>query len=168
LRTLTLAQSDDPQTPKETLSVLFFLGAQAANDFFDVDCARMGTVSCGTEAGQALDGGTAPQQVDQNGGIEQDGGQSAHTAGIGVTLCTYPFRRIIVPLVPVIVDRAERSLHELPAMLILERASDGGRNECAAPPSPHAAVQLGHERIIQAYVHTHAHSLTHNWISSSL
>ncbi len=59
-------------------------------------------------------------------------------------------------------DRSERGLDLIPATVVVQDAPHGFRDECAPLPAPDSAVQLGDERIIEGYVHSHGHTLAHS------
>ncbi len=66
-----------------------------------------------------------------------------------------------IPFVLLIGEGAQPSLDVFASPHIVERLAQGVRDEDAALPSSHAPVELLHERVVQAYVQSHGHTLTH-------
>ncbi len=65
-------------------------------------------------------------------------------------------------------ERAHGSFDVLPTTLIVERASNRCRDECAPLTSTHPTVESLDDLIIQAYVLTHGHTLAHSVIPAPL
>jgi hypothetical protein len=72
-----------------------------------------------------------------------------------------PSGGIWIPIVARVWNRAERRQDAFPAAGVIQRAVERRGNEGASPPPPHPSVELGHEGVIEAYVQTHGHTLTH-------
>lgn len=75
----------------------------------------------------------------------------------------HPRRGIHIPVVPEVGDRPDRGLDVIPALLILQRATDRVGNECAPFALPDPLIHGLYELRIKAYVHTHTHKLAHNF-----
>ncbi len=78
-----------------------------------------------------------------------------------MSLCLDPGGRVGVPLVLAVRKRPEARFDVLPALVVLERATNGLGDEGAAPSPSHASVEPLHEIVVQCYVQTHGHTLTH-------
>ena len=63
-----------------------------------------------------------------------------------------PGPRIRIPFVPLVVDRADRRLHELPAPFVLECESHRAGDEPAPAARTDAPVEIAHELVGQRYV----------------
>jgi hypothetical protein len=58
-------------------------------------------------------------------------------------------------------EGSKPGFYVFPASLVLERAADCLADEHAALPLTDALVELFHESLVEAYVQSHGHSLTH-------
>jgi hypothetical protein len=58
-------------------------------------------------------------------------------------------------------EDAQAGFDVLPATLVVERTTDGLADERAATSSPDALVELLYEVVIETYVQSHGHMLTH-------
>jgi len=74
-----------------------------------------------------------------------------------------PTGRIRVPLVLLIGEGAQPSLDVFAPLRIVECSAQRVCDERAASPSAHAAVELLHQLVIEAYVQTHGHKLAHSY-----
>ena len=104
---------------------------------------------------------TPTQRVDKDGRVEQQRQASADPARVGKALCMDPSGWIGVPLVSGIRDRPKSGLNVFPSPLIVECPAQCFTDKCAAPAPADTLVELLDEVIIQAYVQTHGHRLTH-------
>lgn len=77
---------------------------------------------------------------------------SPGASSIFVATPSHPIGGIFVPLVAVIVDRAECPRDFAPTPLFVERALDRMRDEGASLPASRNTIQLAHQSVIQAYV----------------
>jgi hypothetical protein len=91
------------------------------------------------------------QDLYQHGGVEQQYG-SAHPAGISLSLGANPARRVLIPLMALVVNRPDGGKDLVPAALVIERAAQDPRDEGASPALSNSAVQFGHQLILEAYV----------------
>ena len=59
-------------------------------------------------------------------------------------------------------QRPDSGIDVLPATLVVKRAPNGGGDERAAPTPADPVVERAHDLVVQAYVQTHGHKLTHS------
>ncbi len=98
--------------------------------------------------------------IDQNGGIEEEQ-HLADPVFFGSPLLSHPSRGIFVPFVGA-TDRSRSGANEFAAPAFLKRASYRGADESASPAGPRDGVDAGDDLVIEFYVHTHAHTITHS------
>ncbi len=87
---------------------------------------------------------------------------SAHPPVVGPALAAYPVGRIVVPLVPLVGERAERLLEVVPTVLVIECSSDDLCDEGTATSGPCALIELVDEIVVEGDVYTHVLTLAHN------
>ena len=138
---------------------------ETARDLLDVDGADVRTVARGAERCEPSPRFPAPaEQIDQDGRVEKD---SAHTmpladaALVEPALLPDPRGRILVPLVPVLRDGAERRFDQLPPSLVVERLFDRPRDEGATTARPDAPVEFAHDLVAKRDVEAHVPKLAH-------
>jgi hypothetical protein len=85
---------------------------------------------------------------------------SAGASHVG-SLTSHPFGWIGIPIVVMIVDRADRGFQFVPSTFVIECPADKGRQEGTALPLPKAGVQLADEFIGELYVHSHVPMIAH-------
>lgn len=78
--------------------------------------------------------------------------RSSDTPLIAASLSTHPVPGVGVPLVPGVGQLGQRRFDVSPAALVVERAAQGCRDEAAAPPTAHPAIELSDELVVDAYV----------------
>lgn len=66
---------------------------------------------------------------------------------------------------PGVLDRPERGLDLAPPAAFLERLPDKRADKCAALAFADRAVEFLHKLILEVYVQTHVHSMTHKAVS---
>ena len=81
--------------------------------------------------------------------------------GSPLSLTPDPVRRICVPLVARIGNRAERGFDVVPTPLVLQRSPDHLCDERAAPSRACPPVELGYQIIIERYVQSHVLMIAH-------
>ena len=83
------------------------------------------------------------RSVDENGGIQhQAGHRSAGPAIIAAALAPDPSRRIVIPFVTGVGQRAERGFDFVPALVVLEGTPNRGRDELAPVARVSATVHV--------------------------
>ena len=87
--------------------------------------------------------------------------RSPDAPGVAPSLPVDPCGGILVPLVPLVRHGSERRLDLVPPVLVLQGPSNGLGDEAAPAPPAHSLVQFGDQLIVQAYVHTHGHTIAH-------
>jgi hypothetical protein len=85
----------------------------------------------------------------------------ARPASITAALLSHPPRGVGVPLVTRRSDASSSRQEAVPALLRHEGRRHRLTDELAAPPGSGAAVDLGHEAVLQLYVHSHVLKLAH-------
>ena len=87
--------------------------------------------------------------------------ESPGSARVPSTLTPNPVRRIFVPFVTGVGNRAQRRLDLVPTSLVLQRSPDRLCDERASPSRAGPAVELGYQMVVQRYVHAHASTVAH-------
>jgi len=135
--------------------------AGSAQDLLDVDRAYPRNVPCVSQRSNARGGGKAAQRVDQNRRVEQQRQALSNTSGVPGPLCPDPACRIDVPLVLLVCERSEPCFDVFPAPFVLERPANRLGYERAATPPADAPIELPDELVVERYVQTHGHNITH-------
>ena len=81
-----------------------------------------------------------------------------------MALAMHPPRDVLVPLVTCIRDAADGRLDGLPPLLVIERTTDGLRDEAASPSRTYSGIETFDVLLVQGNVHTHGHTLAH-WLA---
>jgi hypothetical protein len=141
--------------------------SEPANGLLDVDRRDVRRILRVAERRQAPARVGAPaEQVDEDGGVEEDGRQLPDPTPVSTPLIANPSAGILIPLVTAIRDRAERGVDRLPPLVVVQRAFDRPRNVGATAAGADAAVELANEIVAKSYVYSHGHNLTHSRESS--
>jgi hypothetical protein len=126
---------------------------ESAVDLLHIDGTDVWAITGGPQCAQAGDrASSAPKEVDEDGGVEQDGCHSADPALVGLSLRAYPGSRILVPLVVRVGDGADGSFQGLPAPLVVEGTTNGLGDEAAATPGADTLVQAPDIGFVEGYV----------------
>jgi hypothetical protein len=127
------------------------VGPRPAPDLLNTDCTDEGKRLGFAELAETVGGGPLAQHVDQDRGVEKED-RSAHPARVPSPLRANPGRRVLIPLVPLILDGSDRGEDLVPATLVVEGAPEKPSDERAPPSLANSLVQLGHELILETYV----------------
>ena len=104
---------------------------------------------------------SAPEEVDQHGGVKHAKHRSPSATGVGTALLPHPSRRVEIPLVILILDDARCCFDVRPSELLANGTLNGRTHKCAATSRAAELVNLSDELIIQLYVHSHVQNLAH-------
>lgn len=72
-----------------------------------------------------------------------------------------PFTGIVIPLVALVGDGAERCLDIVPPPLVVEAAANQLRDERAAAPAARPLIELGNELVVDGDVQSHVPKIAH-------
>ena len=84
--------------------------------------------------------------------------RSTSPAGVNAALRADPLGGVVVPCVTIVGNGPQRCLDLVPAVFVVESASDECRNERTAPPRASALVDVGNQMVIQLNVQLHVSS----------
>ena len=102
------------------------------------------------------------QGIDEHGRVQQQSQhRSAGSTAVPPSFLAHPRGRIVVPHMPVSVNRAERGLNFVPAALVVKSTFDQLADERAPPPSACSLIELGDERVWKCNVNPHGPTLAH-------
>jgi hypothetical protein len=149
------------ESSQKSKDARFFLDVRASQHLVHVDGAYPRDFSGVQRLLYPLGNGTQAQRVDQNGGVEQQRQSSADTARVTEALVMDPSSRIGIPIVTLIGEDPQTRFDVFAAPCIVERSAQGLADECAATAPAHVLVELFDEIVIEAYVQSHGHSITH-------
>lgn len=152
----------DDLEPVDELSRRWRLGrAEPADDLLDIDPRGARVVTAVPEGSDPVDGGTAAEIVDQDGGVEQDEHRSAATALVAAPLPPNPLSWVLVPLVPLRRDRSGRCVEIAPTALPGHGELDGATDELAAIARSGELVDFRDEVVVHLDVHAHVLKIAH-------
>lgn len=162
-RELALGPSErcDPQPREEGQHRRPLARADSPRDLLHVDGAYPRDPLGGAQGTEPLGGRPAPQRVDQDGGVEEEGRGLTLPAPVAVSLFPDPGGRIAVPIVLGVLERPEGGDHVIPATLVLQRQPNGLGDKATATARADPAIELGYELVLKTYVQSHAHKLSH-------
>jgi hypothetical protein len=153
---------------QESQDGCLFFDFRASQHLVHVDGAYPGDLSGVQRLLCPLSGRALAQRVDQNSGVEQQQQSSADTARVAEALRPDPGGWICIPLVALIGDDPQPSFDVFPAPRIVECPAQGFGDECAATAPTDALVELLDDVVIETYVQTHGHRLTHSIVGESI
>jgi hypothetical protein len=148
---LACGERNHPKSVEQTADRILFPRSGATPDLLDVDCADQRRRFRRAHLAEALCRRSIAQHLDQHRGVEEQC-RSAHPALVSSPLGANPGGRILIPFVPLVIDRADRGEDVIPPTLLVERAPQHPRDERTSAPLSDPLVQLGHEIILEAYV----------------
>lgn len=93
---------------------------------------------------------------------------SAEASRVRPTLRAHPPRRVRVPRMALIRDRADGRLERLPALLIVKGALHGLRDEATPAAGADPLVQAPHHLLVEGDVHSHDHNIAHRRVPSRI
>lgn len=153
---------DDSKTVEQLVCRRRLAGSKPTMDLFDVDrrCPRNACLV--PERSQPLDRARpATECVDEDRRVQEDRQGLADPGAICATLANHPGSGIAVPVVLAVGKASDGAFDVVPAPLVIEGRAYGRGDEGASATTADPAVEVAHEIVIQAYVQTHDHTLTH-------
>ena len=85
---------------------------------------------------------------------------SPSAARVGALLLD-PCAGIVIPFVALVGDCPKSCFDVVPALLVLDPATDQHRDEGAASPASHASIELGNELVVNRNVQSHVSTIAH-------
>ena len=145
------------QTIEEMSDCHRFRRTQTPKELLDVDGSRARHIASFDDRADTIDCRAAPQVVDQHGRIQHDVHGSTDAQRVAEALAAHPAGRIIVPFVSAVAENPGRLPQMAPATLSLHRGTHGITDERTPAPGSGDGVDLGDERAVELYVHSHVY-----------